>query len=165
MNPALDPLIQSLRNELQQYGEMLALLDYQQEYVVTRAADAMLQTVAEIQAQTSVIERARKEREERRRELAEMLRQPPEATFADLIPQMPEDYRPLVQALVDENNQLLHRIQQRARQNHVLLNRSVDLMKQFMNALIPSLRPTIYNGTGTLHGAALPGRTLYEAVG
>jgi flagellar biosynthesis/type III secretory pathway chaperone len=165
MNPALDPLIESLREELQQYGEMLALLDNQQEYVVTRAADDMLQTASEIQAQTGAIERARKTRDEHRRELAELLGRPSDTAFADLIPLMPEDYRPLVRALVDENNQLLHRIQQRARQNHVLLNRSVDLMKQFMNALIPSLRPTIYNGTGTLHGAALPARTLYEAVG
>ena len=165
MNRALDSLIQSLRDELQQYGEMLALLDHQQEYVVTRAADDMMQTAAEIQAQTGVIENARKDREQRRRELAESLGQAPGAEFSVLIPLLPEDYRPLVQALVEENNQLLYRIQQRARQNHVLLNRSVDLMKQFMSALIPSLRPTIYNGSGALHGAATPIRTLYEAVG
>ena len=165
MKAALDTLIQSLRDELQQYGEMLALLDHQQEYVVTRAADDMMQTAAEIQAQTGVIEKARKDREQRRRELAEALHQAPGTEFADLIPLLPEDYRPLVQALVEENNQLLYRIQQRARQNHVLLNRSVDLMKQFMSALIPSLRPTVYNGTGALHGAVMPGRTLYEAVG
>jgi flagellar biosynthesis/type III secretory pathway chaperone len=165
MNPALDPLIQSLRDELQQYGEMLALLDHQQEYVVTRSADDMLQTAAEIQAQTGIIERARADRDQRRRELALFLCQAPDAPFADLIPLLPEEYRPLLQALVDENNQLLHRVQQRARQNHVLLNRSVDLMKQFMNALMPSLRPTIYTGSGALYGAAMPGRTLYEAVG
>jgi flagellar biosynthesis/type III secretory pathway chaperone len=165
MTAALQRLIQALREELQQYGEMLALLDHQQECVVTRAADDMLQTVSAIQSQSATIQAARQEREQRRRELARVLHQLDEAPFSILIPLLPEDYRPLVQALVQENNELLLRIQQRARQNHLLLSRSVELMQRFMSTLLPALRPTVYNEAGTILAASLPARPFYEAVG
>ncbi len=57
-----------------------------------------------------------------------------------LIPLLPADYRPLVQALVDENNELLVRVRQRARQNHLLLSRSVELMQGLLNTLLPVAR-------------------------
>ena len=53
--------------------------------------------------------------------------------FAEIIPQLPEAYRPLIESLVDENNSLLQRVQQRARQNHLVLSRSVELMQDFLN--------------------------------
>ena len=81
------------------------------------------------------------------------------------IPLLPDDYRPLVRALVEENNELLMRVQQRARQNHVLLSRSVDLMQRFIATLIPSEKLTRYNEAGTVSTPGLPHRTMYEAVG
>ena len=51
-------------------------------------------------------------------------------TFAAIIPLLPPDYRPLVQALVQENNELLARVHQRTRQNHLLLSHAVELMQQ-----------------------------------
>ena len=81
------------------------------------------------------------------------------------IPLLPQEYRPLMHALVDENNQLLLRVQQRARQNHLLLNRSVDLMERFINTLVPGSRAPTYDEAGHLFSATLPSRPIYEAVG
>ena len=39
-----------------------------------------------------------------------------------------------VQALVEENNELLIRVQQRARQNHLLLSHAVELMQHLINS-------------------------------
>jgi len=61
-------------------------------------------------------------------------------TFASLVPQLPPDYRPLVGALVEENNHLLVRVQQRARQNHLLLSRSLEMMQSFLNTLMPGVK-------------------------
>jgi len=47
MIDALQTLIEALRDELKQYGEMLALLDQQQELVAGRAADELLHSVPE----------------------------------------------------------------------------------------------------------------------
>ena len=85
--------------------------------------------------------------------------------FADLIPLLPPDYRPLLCALVDENNHLLGRVRQRARQNHVLLRRSVELMQELLHTLFPSRQTSLYNGNGHKRGQLVAARPLYNAVG
>ena len=164
MNELLQNFIESLREELKQYGELLALLDAQQEQVVRRLADELSETVSTINSQGEVIQAARRERDQRRRELARFLLLPDETLITQLIPSLPEAYRPLVSALVGENNHLLARVQQRARRNHILLSRSLELMGQFINSLCAIGAPT-YNEAGGMARAMAPGRALYEAVG
>ncbi|MEW6156415.1 MAG: flagellar protein FlgN [Verrucomicrobiota bacterium] len=158
-------LIEALRDELKQYGEMLALLDQQQEQVMARAADELLQTVATVNQQSGVIQQARHDRHECQRDLARFLELEADAPFEAILPHLPEDHRYLVRTLVDENNELLLRVQQRARQNHLLLTRSLELMQRFINTLVPGTRATVYNGDGHLFSPAVPARALYEAVG
>jgi hypothetical protein len=164
MNEPLQNFIEGLREELRQYGELLALLDLQQAQVVRRLADELLETVSAVQAQGDAIQVARREREQRQRELARSLQLPDDARIASLIGAMPEVCRPLVLALVDENNQLLGRVRQRARQNHVLLSRSVELMQQFINSFCAAGAPT-YNEAGAMTAPPPLGHPLYEAVG
>ena len=164
MNELLQNFVESLREELRQYGEMLALLDVQQEQVVRRLANELSETVSAINAQGEVIQAARRERAQRQRDLARSLDLPDETFIASLIPVLPDSYRPLVTALVEENNQLLTRVQQRARQNHILLSRSLELMGQFINSFCAIGVPT-YNESGTMSPATSPARVFYEAVG
>lgn len=165
MIPYLQNLITALREELHEYGEMLARLDEQQEFVMRREADGILQSVATIQEQGEVIQRARRIREERQNDLAQRVGLGAGAEFAQMIPRMPEDYRPLVGALVQENNELLVRIQQRARQNHMLLRQSLDLMQRFLSTLFPSHEPRVYNGGGQMFARPAAAVSMYEAVG
>ena len=148
MNDLIRNLIEALREELKQYGEMLAVLDYQQELVMHRRANELLESVTTVNGQSEVIQVTRREREQRQREIAQHLNVDDDAPFAILIPLLPADYRPLVGALVQENNELLIRVQQRARQNHLLLSRAVDLMQRFINTLNRSPVPTTYNDIG-----------------
>jgi len=162
---SLEPLIAALRDELQHYGEMLALLDRQQEQVKARSSDEIFQSISLIQAQGAAILAARQHREQCRGAAALACRQPENAPFTDLIPLLPPDYRPLLRALVDENNQLLGRVRQRARQNHVLLRRSVELMQELLRTLFPARQTSVYNGSGHKRGQVLAARPLYNAVG
>lgn len=165
MIEALEPLIQTLREELQHYGEMLALLDQQQESAIHRMADEMLACTGAIQNQAAVIQEARKAREKFQRNLACELCILETSTFIEIIPLLPADYRPLVQTLVEENNMLLTRVQQRARQNHLVLSRSVELMQQFMGLLFPACESRVYDERGGRLTHALPAPPLYDAVG
>jgi flagellar biosynthesis/type III secretory pathway chaperone len=158
-------LIDALRDELQNYGEMLALLDRQQEYLVARDASEVFQSISLIKAQGAAIQRSRACREEGRRALALLLSQAPEIGFADLIPLLPADYQPLLRALVDENNELLMRVRRRARQNHLMLRRSVELMQELLNTLLPSRQGSVYDGNGNRPASATAPRQIYEAVG
>ncbi len=161
----LQELIAALREELQQYGEMLALLDREQELVMNRASTEIFESISTIQGQSVHIQEARNHRERCRSALAHDLSRATDLPFSELIPLLPADYQPLVQALVRENNQLLTRVQQRARQNHLLLSRSVDLMQRFLSTLFPSRDPQVYDDRGTRPGWAPPLQPLYEAVG
>ena len=165
MTKHLQSLIAALRDELQQYGEMLALLDQQQELIMARAAEELYHTVTRIEQQADVLREARAQREQARRTLATALLRSPETTFMQLLGELPPDYRPLVQALVEENNQLLGRVQQRVRQNHLLLSRSVDMMQRLINTLFPSRDPLVYNGSGRRSPPPAQPRPIYEAVG
>jgi flagellar biosynthesis/type III secretory pathway chaperone len=165
MMESLSRLINALRDELQQYGEMLALLDRQQQFVITRAAEEVLESVRPIQTQASAIQEARAHREECRRLVAQDSQQTESTAFSVLIPLLPPDYRPLVKALVEENNELLVRVRQRARQNHVLLSRSLEFMQTFLNTLLPARETRVYNDHGNPHTHVIATRPLYEAVG
>jgi hypothetical protein len=150
MTERIDKFIELLREELKQYGEMLALLDQEQGFVVAHIADEVLNTVSAINMQAAVVQEARQKRQKCQAELAGGLGIPATASFVQLLSLLPPDYRPLLQALVQENNELLSRIHKRTRQNHVLLSRSVDLMQRSMTALFPAFRPAICNASNAL---------------
>ncbi len=165
MMPHLEELIEALREELRQYGELLALLDQQQEQVLTRATGELLCTVAAINGQTATLQKARQYREACHHELARVLQLSEQTSLGDTLPLLPENYRPLLQALVQENNELLTRIRQRTRQNHLLLSRSLDSIQNFLRALFPSGNTPVYNEKGRMPEASAPVGPLYEAVG
>jgi hypothetical protein len=165
MTEALEKLIAALRDELQHYGEMLARLDQQQESAINRLADEMFVATTAIQHQAGVIQAARQERESHQRGLARELCIAESSTFVEIIPLISANYRPLVHSLVDENNSLLKRVQNRARQNHLVLSRSVDLMERFLGMLFPARETKVYNEHGNRQSHPLPTTPLYDAVG
>jgi flagellar biosynthesis/type III secretory pathway chaperone len=164
MIESIKKLIEALRDELKNYGEMLALLDRQQEYLMTRAANEVSQSVSLVQAQGMAIQEARERREDCRRAVAGAAGKAENTSFKELIPLLPADYQPLLKALVDENNELLFRVRRRARQNHLMLKRSVELMQQLLNSLCPSSRTPIRNGHGKLPTLPRATRQLHEEV-
>jgi len=164
MNEELQKLIESLREELRQYGQMLVLLDDQQGRIIQRHNDELLDATAAVNTQGTAIQSARRQREDAQRELAQTLQLTGDSPLTHLAPLLPPDYRPLLNALMQENNHLLQRIQQRARQNYLLLRRSLELLDQFINSFCPAKAP-VYNGTGSLQAAPETACSLYEAIG
>jgi flagellar biosynthesis/type III secretory pathway chaperone len=97
---------------------------------------------------------AREQRVHRYVELAESLSLPPDGRFAVLLDALPAQRRGQVQALMDENNRLLKRLQQVSRQNHLVLKHSLDHLTQFIHTLMGAQHQTmVYDGGG---GVACP---------
>lgn len=134
-------MLELLRDELQQYGEMLALLEEQQQLVIARAADDVLRSVAAIHTQMGRVRAARRERERCQRELAVALGLAGEVRDGVLVSRLPEAYRPAVEALMNENNALLAHVRRRALRNHESMNRSMNLMERFVSSLLPASEP------------------------
>jgi hypothetical protein len=137
MMESLNNLIEALRDELGNYGEMLLLLDRQWEYLKNRAAQDVSQSISQVRIQGETLEASRERREKCFRAVVSDLGRNEILSCHDLIPLMPPDYRPLLKALLEENNELLSLVRRRARQNHSLLKRSMDLMQQVVNSLCP----------------------------
>ena len=165
MNEQLNNLIEALREELKQYGEMLALLDQEQELVMQRQTHSIAPCVSAINAQADTLQAVRLEREQRRRHLARTLQLGEDIGLREMTPRLPSPYQPLVQALVQENKELLVRVQQRARQNHLLLSRMVELMQKLISSILPGTGPATYNEGGLVLAPTLPHQQLYDAIG
>jgi len=145
---------------------MLSRLDSQQESLIARAADDVVSSVTRINDQLAAVQRAREAREEQQAELATLINGAEESpAFSELVPQLPEKFRPAVEALVRENNELLVRVQQRVRQNHLLLSRSLELMQQLIQALVPNVQPLTYHSTGAVASVETIAPSFLSAVG
>lgn len=164
MKLELEKLIETLREELTQYGELLALLEQQQDLIVSRSAEGLLENLGAINAQVPVVAAARQRRDQLRKELAVAAGQSTTISFRQLITLIPKEYQPLLEALVDEINDLLMRSQQRLRQNHLLLSRSLDLMQQMIFSLFPSSGGQTYGQTGVVKTPAAPQSSLCEMI-
>ena len=70
MTEQIKQLVEDLRCELREYGEMLALLEEQQEHLMSRRADSVVDVVDRINAHILVLKYARTTREEAQRSLA-----------------------------------------------------------------------------------------------
>jgi flagellar biosynthesis/type III secretory pathway chaperone len=164
MTAILQRLIEALRNELQQYGEMLALLEQQHQAVKLQGPDDIWQSITAVNAHSALIQTARQTRQDLQRQLAEALGQKHDCSFTHLMPLLPESYRPLVTALVQENNELLWRARQRAQQNHLLLQQSVELMQRFLTTLSPEDQPAGLKGEEHSVLVEQTGPALYDAL-
>jgi len=137
MATTLESFIEALRNELQQHGEMLALLEFQQGALRHRGTDAVAASVASLNSQSAAIDSARRVREGLQRQVAWSLGVPEEQTVRQLVPLLPSEYQPLLTALAQEIHELLRRVRQFARENHEQLRRSLEQMEQFIARLSP----------------------------
>lgn len=129
MNRPLQQLIEALRQELQQCGEMLAQLDEPSRPALTDptgaagSADALLA--------------ARETREFTRQQLAWAAQKPQAASIAELIPFLPPDHRPLIDALVEENEALWRRLYERLREDWTWLHRAREASRQSLDLISP----------------------------
>jgi hypothetical protein len=143
---------------------MLALLDHQREVVRRKGTEDIGDSISAINAQSSTIQSARENRHSCQRQLSRSLKQPEDSTFAHLIPLIPVQYRPLVSALVQENNELLLRVRARAQQNQAQLRHSAELMQRFITTLSSETQILAINGEPTSLLAVEPGSPLYAAI-
>ncbi len=161
-----EPLVDILRNELQEYGGLFNLLGQQQDRIIERKPDAVLSINDEIEAQTRTVAELRGRRESFVDDLLERVGQPAPGTLRRLIPHLPDFVQPLLEALMTDINHMVRRNRHKARQNHLLLSRAVQLTEETLRVLQPENFTRTYGRTGR---ASLPSRAAavsrYNAQG
>ena len=164
-NDDINRLIESLREEMTQYGELLALMQEQQELIINRQPQELLANLNEVNGQMEKVAAARQAREQARVSLATQLGATQDTTFKQMTSQLPEEYQPLLEALVHEINALLQNVHKWLRQNHLLLKRSLDLMQDILQNVFPAkASPKTYGRQGSVSPVNPPPSTLYEGI-
>lgn len=137
MNFEWQSIVDALRAELGEYGELLHLFEEQQRLLFARDAEAVLRMSEAIQSHLAVLQDARRIREERVSALALASGQPAESSLRSLLPFLAADTRPLLEALIDEVNLLIHRTRRVSRHNHSLLKHAMESRQQLLRVLRP----------------------------
>jgi flagellar biosynthesis/type III secretory pathway chaperone len=160
-----EPLVETLRNELQEYGGLFNLLSQQQDRIIDRQTDVVLSINDEIEAQTQAVADLRRRREDLVAGLNERTGATQAVTLRSLIPYFPEVVRPLLEALMTDINHMVRRNRQKARQNHLLLSRAMELTEQTLRVLQPENFTRTYQRTGKVSVSGRPVLARYQAQG
>jgi len=163
--PTWSTVVDSLRCELAEYGGLLRLFEEQQQRIVALDAEAVAGFVPLLEQQAESARLCRAERETAVRHYAAARGCPTDRPLRQLLPEFPSEVRPLLEALIDEINHLLHRTKQRTRQNQMMLSRLVELHRDLVPALRPQSFTKTYSRQGQVAVAAVGTGPTYRAQG
>jgi FlgN protein. len=155
-------IAECLRNELQEYGTLLSLFEEQQLNLLRRDADAVLALASALEERTRIAQEVREHREDAVRRFAESISVDPQLTLRQMLPHFPAEVRPLLHALIDEINHLIHRVRRGARHNQVLLSRTVEAHQELLRTLRPDRFTKTYSPTGAVAPAVA---SAWQAAG
>ena len=154
-----------LRKELAEYGALLNLFEQQQECLFRRDADGVLRLGGELEDQAHILHDCRRNREQAVAELAAYCKMPAASTLRSLLPKIEADARPLLEALINEINHLLHRVRRTSRHNHTLLSRTLELHQETLRQLRPDSFTKTYAADGRVSVAGSVGVPALRAAG
>jgi flagellar biosynthesis/type III secretory pathway chaperone len=161
-----EPMVALLRLELQEYGGLFNLLSHQQDHIIERRPDVILTINDDIEAQTQAVADLRARREQMVNDLHERAGATGAMTLRSIIPHFPATVQPLLEALMNDINHMLRRNRQKARQNHLLLARAMELTEQTLRVLQPENFTRTYQRTGKVAMPLQPATsTRYHEVG
>lgn len=167
MNNMWESIAQSLRDELQEYGGLLNLFEEQQVALFRRDSAGVLASVSLIEQQAQAAASKRQKREQLVRDFARSQGRPPISTLRSLLSCFPREVRPMLEALIDEVNRLVHRARRHARQNSILLQKAIEMHQEALRVLRPESFTKTYSARGQVSVAvstAAPPSAL-QAVG
>lgn len=157
-------IAECLRQELADYGGLLHLFEQQQRSLFDRDPEAVMHFANEIEAQARTLADCRERRERAVAAFAVENGQPATTSLRALLPLIAAEARPLLEALINEVNALLHRVRRTSRHNHMMLARAVEVHQETLAVLRPQAFTKTYSPAGRLSIAtARPPSTLRVA--
>ncbi|MCX6954832.1 MAG: flagellar protein FlgN [Verrucomicrobia bacterium] len=137
-----------LREELADYGGLLHLFETQQRALFDRDAPTVLRLANEIETHARTLSQSRTRREQTVAAFAEEHGRPAGSSLRSLLPLIETDAQPLIEALINEVNALLHRVRRTSRHNHSLLTRAVEIHQETLSHLRPNSFTKTYSPGG-----------------
>lgn len=158
-------IAECLRQELAEYGELLRLFEQQQESLFKRDSDGVLRLGSAIEDQAHILHGSRIHREQTVATFAKSLGLAESSTVRSLLPSIEVAAQPLLEALINEINHLLHRVRRTSRHNHTLLSRTLELHGETLRQLRPDAFSHTYSPDGRVSLAGNRSAPALRAAG
>lgn len=146
-----DELADALRDELAEYGGLLALLDEQRDAIAKGGVDDILEAGEKVREQARAAEERRALREEVSARIAARTGKNSEASVRELVSAIPPGARMMFESLIDEGAQVVRLSQKKVRRNSLMLARAADLNEKLLMAMRPQSATKTYNKRGGVY--------------
>ena len=160
-----EDLLGLLRDELQEYGGLVGLLSAQQQSILNRRPESLLEINQSVQTQMEASQILQRRRQGFVSSLASSYGEPDESTLSELVPHFPDVTQPMFQSIIEEINSLISQIRRKIEQNQRLLNRLTEVTDQILGVTDPGSHSKTYDKSGDLSRLSSDGRsTLNESA-
>ena len=160
-----EDLLGLLRDELQEYGGLVGLLSAQQQSILNRRPESLLEINQSVQTQMEASQMLQRRRQGFVSSLASSYGEPDESTLSELVPHFPDVTQPMFQSIIEEINNLISQIRRKIEQNQRLLNRLTEVTDQILGVTDPGAHSKTYDKSGDLSRLSSDGRsTLNESA-
>ena len=159
-----EDLLGLLRDELQEYGSLLGLLSAQQQSILDRRPDSLLEINQTVQTQMEASQILQKRRQGFVSSLANTLGVSQDSNLSELIPHFPDVTQPMFESLVEEINNLITKVRSKIEQNQRLLTRLSEVTDQILSITNPSSHSKTYTRSGNVHDLAADRSSINESA-
>ena len=147
-NFSWEELLDLLRDELQEYGGLIGLLNAQQQSILNRRSDSLLEINQSVQTQMEASQILQKRRQGLVCSLARSFGESERSTLSELVQHFPDVTRPMFESIIEEINSLIGRVREKVMQNQRLLARLVEVTDQILGATDPASHSKTYSSEG-----------------
>ena len=159
-----EDLLGLLRDELQEYGSLLGLLSAQQQSILERRPESLLEINQTVQTQMEASQILQKRRQGFVSSLANSLGASQDSNLSELIPHFPDVTQPMFESLVEEINNLITKVRAKIEQNQRLLNRLSEVTDQILSITNPSSHTKTYSRSGSIRDLASDRSSINETA-
>ncbi|MEI6590283.1 MAG: flagellar export chaperone FlgN [Verrucomicrobiota bacterium] len=165
MTKSWQSIVECLREEISEYGQLLNLFAAQQDLIFKRKPNEVLELSSKIHAQVEILETRRSEREAKVRDFAISHGLDADSTLRSMVQYFDAEARPLLVALIADVNLLIHRVRRSLRLNHRLLSCMVDSHQAVLKRVQPDSFNTTYSAMGRVTSSAVRSEPRFVLAG
>ena len=121
---------------MQEYGGLIGLLNAQQQSILNRRPESLLELNQSVQTQMEASQILLRKRQGF--VLSLVIREPNSSTLSEIVSYFPDVTQPMFLSIIDEINSLISQVRRKVEQNQRLLKRLTDVTDQILLMADPS---------------------------
>lgn len=159
-----EDLLTLLRDELQEYGGLIGLLSAQQQSILNRRPDSLMELNQSVQTQMEASQILHKRRQGFVSSLAQKFGESESSSLSEIVDHFPDVTQPMFHSIIEEINSLISQVRKKIEQNQRLLMRLSEVTDQILSVTDPSSQTKTYTRDGNLKRLSSSRSNLSESA-